>query len=222
MKRLDKMLSDADFGSRKDLKALIKRGHVTVNGEVIRQPEAKVSEDCTIAVDGQVVELLRTVVLLMNKPAGFVTSTDDPRDRTVMELVPEKYLKMGVVPAGRLDKDTEGLLVLTNDGNLIHNLISPKAEVKKVYYAEHEGIVSAQDIKAFEEGIVLKDGTVCKSAELKVLDEKSCTVTVTEGMYHLVRRMMASRNLHVTYLRRTAEGPYALDGIEPGQCIEIQ
>lgn len=221
MKRLDKMLSDADLASRKDLKALIRRGHVAVDGVVVRQPEAKVEEDCTIAVDGEVVELLRKVVLLMNKPAGFVTSTDDPRDRTVMELVPEKYRKMGVVPAGRLDKDTEGLLVLTNDGNLIHNLISPKFEVEKVYYAEHEGTVSAQDIKAFEEGIVLKDGSVCKSAKLEIIDDRSCTVTVTEGMYHLVRRMMASRGLHVSYLRRIKEGDYSLDGIEPGQCIEV-
>ena len=131
LQRLDKVLSDANVASRKDLKILIKRGHVKVNEVEITRPETKVDPSDDIRIDDEKVQTLHTVVLLMNKPQGYVTSTEDPRDITVIELLDQQYRDMGVVPAGRLDKDTEGLLVFTNDGNLIHNLISPKANVRK-------------------------------------------------------------------------------------------
>lgn len=222
MKRLDKILSESGYASRKDIKYLVKKGRVFVDGSVAKAPEMKISDDSVIEIDGEKVELLHPVVLIMNKPSGFVTSTEDPNDRTVMELVPEKYRKLGVVPAGRLDKETEGLLVLTNDGNYIHTLISPKSEVRKTYYVEHEGTASEEDVKAFETGIILKDGSRCKPAELKILEQGKCEVSITEGMYHQVKRMMASRKLHVTFLKRLSEGPYSLDGLETGQCREVE
>lgn len=215
-------MSDVGFASRKDIKAMVKRKRVTVNGEIISFSDCKINTATdTVAVDGQNVQLLRRVVCILNKPAGYVTSTDDPRDATVMELIPKDLLSMGVVPAGRLDKDTEGLLVLTNDGDLIHKLISPKSEIRKVYYAEHQGVVSDEDVKAFSDGIVLKDGTVCKSAILEEKEPGRALITITEGMYHQVKRMMASRNLHVTYLKRLEEGEFSIGNLKTGEFTEV-
>ena len=141
MQRLDKILSEAGVASRKELKSLIRAGRVTVDGAVVREEAKKFDEAaCTIAVDGAAVEKYRKVLLMLHKPAGYVTSTDDPRDRTVMELIPERYRKFGVTPVGRLDKETEGLLLLTNDGDLAHRILSPRSGVWKTYYAEHEGL----------------------------------------------------------------------------------
>lgn len=160
MQRLDKILSEAGVASRKELKSLIRAGRVTVDGAVVREEAKKFDEAaCTIAVDGAAVEKYRKVLLMLHKPAGYVTSTDDPRDRTVMELIPERYRKFGVTPVGRLDKETEGLLLLTNDGDLAHRILSPRSGVWKTYYAEHEGTASAEDCAAFEAGLTLGDGT---------------------------------------------------------------
>jgi len=221
MKRLDKILSEAGYVSRKDLKNLIRRGHVKVNGTVVRDSDSKFEDDCLIEIDGEKIELFHRVILLLNKPAGYVTSTDDPRDLTVMDLIPEKYRALNVVPAGRLDKETEGLLVLTNDGDLIHKLISPKSEVKKVYYAEFEGRITEADINAFEQGIILKDGSTCAPAKLSGCGEGKCLIEITQGMYHQVRRMMASRGLHVEYLKRLEEGNFKLGELESGKSIEV-
>ena len=140
MQRLDKILSSAGAGSRKDLRAAIRAGRVRVNGEVCRDEGAKFDEQAAeITLDGEAVELLRPALILLNKPAGYLTAADDPRQKTVMELIPERYRKFGVMPVGRLDKDTEGLLLLTNDGQLAHRIISPKHGVWKTYYCEHEG-----------------------------------------------------------------------------------
>lgn len=222
MQRLDKILSEAGAGSRKELKALIRAGRVTADGQTVRNEAEKFDETAvSLAIDGVQVEPYHLVVLLLNKPAGYVTSTDDPRDRTVMELIPERYRKFGVTPVGRLDKETEGLLLLTNDGDLAHRILSPRSGVWKTYYAEHEGTASAEDCAAFEAGLTLGDGTKCLPARLEPQGHGKSLIHVQEGKYHQVRRMMAARGMPVTYLKRIAEGGLTLGGLEKGAVAEL-
>ena len=222
MQRLDKILSEAGVASRKELKDMIRSGRVTVNGVTVKSPDAKFDETAAeITVDGVCVRKNQRVVLMLHKPAGYVTSTDDPRDRTVMELIPEEYRRLGVKPVGRLDKETEGLLLFTNDGALAHELISPKKEVWKTYYAEHEGAAAEEDVSAFRAGIVLRDGTACLPAELIPQGNGVSIVRVCEGKYHQVRRMMASRGMTVRYLKRTGEGRLSLGDLEKGAVYEL-
>ena len=222
MQRLDKILSEAGAGSRKELRGLIRAGRVTVDGEIVRDEARKFDETaCTVAIDGAAVEKYRKVLLMLHKPAGYVTSTDDPRDRTVMELIPERYRKLGVTPVGRLDKETEGLLLLTNDGDLAHRILSPRSGVWKTYYAEHEGTAGAEDCALFAAGLTLGDGTLCLPAKLEPQDPGKSLVRVQEGKYHQVRRMMAARGMPVTYLRRIAEGGLVLGGLEKGAVEEL-
>lgn len=222
MERLDKFLSDAGVASRRELKTLLKTGAVQVNGRPAPDGAAKIDPAADLVTfRGAPVERPRRVVLMLHKPAGYVTSTEDPRDRTVMELIPDRYRRQNVVPVGRLDKDTEGLLLLTNDGELAHRLISPRRGVEKRYYARHEGTASTEDVTAFAEGLTLKDGTLCRSAVLRPLGPGESEITVTEGKYHQVRRMMASRGMTVTYLRREQEGSLALGDLPAGQVREL-
>ena len=158
---------------------------------------------------------------MLNKPAGFVTATEDKQDRTVMELLPPEYLRQEVKPVGRLDKATEGLLLFTNDGELLHRLISPKKEVPKVYYARHEGQAGEEDVAAFAAGLTLRDGTVCLPATLEPMGVGESRITVCEGKYHQVRRMMASRGMHVVYLERQAEGKLTLGDLPRGSVREL-
>lgn len=219
MQRLDKVLSEAGVASRRELKGIIRAGRVTVNGQAARTPEQKVDAAAdTILVDGQPITRPGVVVLMLHKPAGYVTSTEDPRDPTVMELIPEPYRTMGLSPVGRLDKETEGLLLLTNDGALLHRLISPKHRVSKVYEAEHDGESTAADVEAFQQGIVLRDGDICMPAELTPLGPGKSRIVLHEGKYHQVRRMMASRGLYVRYLKRVAEGSLELGNLPKGGC----
>ena len=218
MERLDKFLCDCGAGTRSQVKAILKAGRVTVDG--IPQKDGSVKIDTaasTVYLDG---ELLKTgsgtIVAMLNKPAGFVTATEDPVERTVMELLPPQ-LRSKLKPVGRLDKQTEGLLLFTNDGDLLHRLISPKKEVPKVYYARHEGTATPEDVEAFSRGITLRDGTVCRSAVLTPIGEGESLVTVCEGKYHQVRRMMASRNMTVLYLERRQEGNLTLGDLPRGQ-----
>ena len=156
------------------------------------------------------------VVVMLNKPEGYVTATEDAKERTVMELLPEEMRHMDLKPVGRLDKATEGLLLFTNDGDLLHKLISPRKEVPKIYYAKHEGTATAEDVTAFQEGILLADGTKCLPAKLEPLAEGESLITVCEGKYHQVRRMMASRKMHVLYLERRQEGALTLADLPRG------
>ena len=222
MQRLDKLLSEAGVASRKELKTIIRAGRVTVNGAVIRDPEHKVCEQTAdVRVDGQPVGKQRTIILMLHKPAGYVTSTDDPRDPTVMELIPEQYRYLEPKPVGRLDKETEGLLLFTNDGQLAHRILSPRHRVWKRYYARHEGQSGPDDVAAFEAGIILKDGDVCLPAKLIPMGPGESFVEVCEGKYHQVRRMMASRDMTVEYLERVQEGSLTLGGLPRGQAREL-
>lgn len=222
MERLDKYLCDSGAGTRSQVKLILKAGRVTVDGVFERDGSRKIDPRTqTVCLDGEVLGGKRRVVLMLNKPAGFVTATEDKMDRTVMELLPKGYLTMYVKPVGRLDKATEGLLLFTNDGDLLHRLISPKQEVPKLYYARHEGTASAEDVQAFARGIELRDETRCLPAVLQPLGEGESLITVCEGKYHQVRRMMASRNMTVTYLERRKEGTLELGDLPRGQVREL-
>jgi len=222
MVRLDKFLCDCGAGTRSQVKDLLKSGRVTLDGKPERDGSKKLNPDTQrVELDGQALHLHGRVVLMLNKPAGFVTATEDKLDRTVMELLPENYRKMDLKPVGRLDKATEGLLLFTNDGDLLHRLISPKKEVPKRYYAKHEGTAGTEDVAAFAEGLTLGDGTHCLPAKLEPLGAGESYVTVCEGKYHQVRRMLASRGMPVTYLERQQEGSLCLADLPRGKVREL-
>ena len=222
MERLDKFLCDSGAGTRSQVKLILKAGRVTVDGKVIKDNSCKIDpEKQEICLDGEVLGGKRRCVVMLNKPAGFVTATEDPVERTVMELLPTDMKHLDLKPVGRLDKATEGLLLFTNDGDLLHRLISPKKEVPKIYYARHEGTATAEDVAAFAQGLTLRDGTVCLSAKLEPLGAGESLVTVCEGKYHQVRRMMASRNMTVLYLERRQEGNLTLGVLPRGQVREL-
>ena len=222
MERLDKFLCDSGAGTRSQVKLLLKAGRVAVDGKVEKDNGKKVDPRTqTITLDGEVLGGKRRAVVMLNKPAGFVTATEDAVERTVMELLPEDMKHLDLKPVGRLDKATEGLLLFSNDGDLLHRLISPKKEVPKIYYAKHEGTAGEADIQAFAEGLTLRDGTECLPAKLEPLGEGESLVTVCEGKYHQVRRMMASRNMTVLYLERRQEGCLTLGDLPRGRVREL-
>jgi len=222
MERLDKFLCDSGAGTRSQVKLLLKSGRVTVDGKPERDPGKKIDPAKNeICLDGAVLGGARRVVLMLHKPAGYVTATEDKEQKTVMELLPPEYKHMELKPVGRLDKETEGLLLFTNDGDLLHRLISPKKEVPKIYYARHEGTAGPEDVRAFAAGLTLRDETVCLPAVLEPLGPGESRVTVCEGKYHQVRRMMASRGMTVTYLRREEEAGLTLEGLPLGKTREL-
>ena len=222
MERLDKFLCDSGVGTRSQVKQILKAGRVTVDGIPERDNSRKIDpQKQTVCLDGEALGGKRRIVLMLNKPAGFVTATEDKQERTVMELLPPAYRNMDVKPVGRLDKATEGLLLFTNDGDLLHWLISPKKEVPKVYYAKHEGTAKQEDVAAFAAGMELRDGTKCLPAKLEPLGPGESLITVCEGKYHQVRRMMAARGMTVAYLERRQEGGLMLDGLPRGQIREL-
>ena len=221
--RLDKVLSDLGVASRKELKEIIRSGRVTVDGRVEKRPERRLDpEQNRICLDGKALEYRRYRYFMMDKPLGVVTATEDAGQKTVIDLLPEDLKGLGLFPVGRLDKDTSGLLLLTNDGDFAHRVISPKSCVEKRYYARVEGKPDGSDVLAFRAGLTLGDGTVCQPAALEILGESECLVTVTEGKYHQVRRMLASRGKPVRELRRLSEGGLSLDeNLDPGGIREL-
>lgn len=222
MERLDKFLCDSGAGTRSQVKAILKAGRVTVDGKPEKDGSRKIApEENRVTLDGSPLRGQYRAVFLMNKPEGYVTATEDAVEKTVMELLPPEIRHLELKPVGRLDKATEGLLLFTNDGDLLHRLISPKKEVPKLYYARHEGSAGEADVEAFREGLVLADGTQCRSALLTPLGPGESLVTVCEGKYHQVRRMMASRGMTVTYLERRQEGTLGLGKLPRGAVREL-
>ena len=217
MERLDKFLCDCGVGTRSQVKQILKSGRVTVDGAPERDNGRKIDpQKNRVCLDGTELNRAGRVVVMLNKPAGFVTATEDKMERTVMELPPDTMKHLELKPVGRLDKATEGLLLFTNDGELLHRLISPKKEVPKIYYARHEGTAGAEAVEAFRGGLTLGDGTKCLPAKLEPLGAGESLVTVCEGKYHQVRRMMAACNMPVTYLERRQEGPLRLGDLPRG------
>lgn len=221
MERLDKVIASSGAASRKEVRALLREGRVNINGAAASRFDEKVEDGDVITIDGKALERFHYAALVMNKPCGYVTSTDDRDGRSVMELLPPRFLRLKVKPVGRLDKDTSGLLLFTNDGALLHSLISPGRNVEKEYIVTHKGRITPEIIKAFEEGVVLSDGTVCRKAVLLPLENGRASLTITEGKYHQVRRMMGAFGLDVTALKRVREGRITLSGLEEGEVKEL-
>mgnify|MGYP000322064703 CR=1 FL=1 len=219
--RLQKIIAAAGICSRRAAEDLLRQGRVQVNGQIAALGDRADPETDAVTLDGQPLSREpERVYLMLNKPRGYVTTLSDERGRrTAAELVSGCGAR--VYPVGRLDRDSEGLLLFTNDGELLHRLISPKKEVAKVYYARHEGQANADDISAFAAGLTLRDGTVCLPALLEPLGPGESRITVREGKYHQVRRMMASRNMTVTYLERRQEGTLTLGDLPRGRTREL-
>jgi 16S rRNA pseudouridine516 synthase len=223
--RLDKVLANMGWGTRKEVKQLVKQGLVTVNGNAVADPgQHVIPEQDDIAVDGQPLAYRRWIYIMLNKPSGVISATEDNRHRTVVDLLPLEWANR-VHPVGRLDIDTEGLLLLTNDGQLSHNLLSPKKKVEKEYYARIAGIVQPEHVRRFAEGITLDDGYVTLPAKLEILSAAAVSevnVTITEGKFHQVKRMFAALGLKVVYLKRIRMGPLVLDEtLVPGAYREL-
>lgn len=212
MERLDKVLAGTGRWSRREVKLLVRQGQVRVNGMAAVSAEEKIDpETAVITVGGESIRLQKFTYVMLHKPAGVLTATEDRRQATVLELLPAELRRRGLSPVGRLDKDTEGLLLLTNDGALAHRLLSPKSHVDKVYYARVEGALEPADAAAFAAGMTLGDGLECLPAGLEILSPGECLVTLREGKFHQVKRMLAARGKPVTYLKRLSMGPLRLD-----------
>ena len=212
MERLDKLLAGTGKWSRREVKALVRQGLVRVDGRLAASAEDKLDPAAAIiTVAGETISLCRFTYVMLHKPAGVLTATEDRKQPTVLDLLPPELRRIGLAPVGRLDKVTEGLLLLTNDGELAHRLLSPRYHVDKRYLARVDGELSAADTEAFARGMTLGDGLECLPAGLEVLPDRVCIVTLREGKFHQVKRMLAARGAPVLYLKRLSMGPLTLD-----------
>ena len=213
--RLDKIIASTGRWSRREVKDLVRQGRVTVDGVPARSAEEKADpEQAVIAVNGEKLNWRRYTWVMLNKPAGYLSATEDGRGATVLDLLPQDLQRQGLFPVGRLDKDTEGLLLLTNEGGLAHELLSPKKHVDKIYYAKIQGKVDESDVKAFADGVDIGDDTPAKSADLRILksgEESEIELTITEGRFHQVKRMFHAVGKEVVYLKRLSMGSLILD-----------
>lgn len=224
--RLDKLLANMGYGSRKEVKKLLKDGVVKVDGTPIKDAKFHVNvEEQEVMIHGEVVEYKEFIYLMMHKPPGVISATEDDNHETVIDLLEMEDAIFDPFPVGRLDIDTEGFLLLTNDGKLAHQLLSPKKHVPKKYYAKVAGVVTEEDVKEFQKGVILDDGYETKPGELTILhsDEISeIELIITEGKFHQVKRMFESVGKKVIYLKRTEMGPLVLDEeLELGQYREL-
>lgn len=220
--RLDKLLSETTAYTRSQLKQIIKSGRVSVNGTAVTAPEIKLDPtDALIELDGERISYAKFHYFMLNKPAGILSATDDKKQKTVIDLFPEE-MRRRLFPVGRLDKDTTGLLLVTDDGDFAHRVISPRSEIVKTYRAMTSEPVNDADVEAFRQGIVLADGTKCLPAGLEALPDGSCLVRVYEGKYHQVKRMLASRSKPVIELKRLSIGALELDEkLLPGEFRQL-
>jgi len=213
--RLDKIIASTGRWSRREVKELVCRGLVTADGGAVRSAEEKFDpETAEITVNGEPLAWRRYTWLMLNKPAGYLSATEDGKGETVLDLLPRELQRQGLFPVGRLDRDTEGLLLLTNEGGLAHALLSPKRHVDKVYYTRTAGRLTEADCRAFAAGLSLEDGLQCLPAKLEILragEESEALVTLREGKFHQVKRMLASRGKPVLYLERVQMGGLPLD-----------
>ncbi|TCO75171.1 pseudouridine synthase [Marinisporobacter balticus] len=225
-KRIDKILSNMGYGARKDIKNILRKGRVKVDGKIIKSGSMHVNPyEELIEVDGEKLVYKEFIYIMMNKPQDVISASFDKRVKTVIDLLEEKYKIFDPFPVGRLDKDTEGLLLLTNDGKLAHELLSPKKHVPKTYFACIEGMVTKEDIFKFKEGVTLEDGYKTKPAELHIIkseDISEIELIIYEGKFHQVKRMFESVGKEVIYLKRITMGGVKLDeSLELGEYREI-
>ena len=222
--RLDRLLASQGLMTRREAQERIRRGAVTADGVPVRHPETKLDPEAVrLAVDGEPVRWQRYVYIMMNKAAGTLCATKDPKIETVVSALPEAYRRRGVFPAGRLDRDAEGLLLLTDDGDAAHMLLSPARHVEKTYYVRYAGTLDADAEERFAAGIGIGGGEVCLPAALERLGTGEARVRVCEGRFHQVKRMVAAAGGEVTYLRRERFGPLTLDAaLAPGAWRELE
>ena len=218
MERLDKIISATGKKSRREVREMVRQGRVLVDGKPAPAADMKVDpQTAVILLDGEPLGYEKFTYVMLHKPAGVLTATEDRRQETVLDLLPQDLLRRALSPVGRLDKDTEGLLLLTNDGQLAHRLLSPKSHVDKVYYARVDGALEPGDIAAFAAGMTLGDGLECLPAGLEILSPTEALVTLREGKFHQVKRMLAARGKPVLYLKRLSMGRLRLDpALAPG------
>lgn len=226
MERLDKILASQGTLSRKDVKEIIKKGRVTLNGKVIRDSAVKIdAEKDKVCLDGEELSLKKHIYIMLNKPQGVVSASDSDTDKTVVDLVPDELYRKGLFPAGRLDKDTTGFVLITDDGEFAHRILSPKNHIFKTYLARLDHSLSESDIKLIESGITLADGTTLKEAKLEIVEAGESPlvrIMICEGKYHQVKRMFAAAGNKVVELHRSKMGELALDDtLKPGECREI-
>lgn len=227
MERLDKVLSNLGYGTRKEIKQVAKKGLIKVNGEIVKDNGMQVDPEVDrISINGEEIFYRKYIYLMMNKPDGVISATFDNRDETVIDLLEIEHQVFNPFPIGRLDRDTVGLLLLTNDGELNHRLISPKWKVDKIYYAKIDKLVTDSDIKKFESGITLDDGYICKEAKLEIIkaseEGSEVMITIQEGKFHQVKRMFEAVDKKVTYLKRVEFGTLKLDeDLEEGEYREL-
>lgn len=220
MERLDKLFSSCALLTRKECLIAVKKGRITVNGEVVKSPSVKVDETRdVILLDGKAPEFKKLVYIMLNKPSGVVSATEDTKERTVLDILPSDYRRDGLFPCGRLDKDTVGLVILTNDGASAHKRLSPKSKTEKVYYFEvADGVLKGQ-VEEIERGVTLKDGFTVSPCKVKMLSSTSGYITLTEGKYHEIKRIFGSIGNKITYLKRISFGGIFLDeSLEEGKC----
>jgi 16S rRNA pseudouridine516 synthase len=224
--RIDKLLANMGYGSRKEVKKLLKAGGLKVNGEVVKDGKEQVNPEAdTVALYGEEVHYREFIYLMMNKPQGLISATEDSHDETVIDILEMEDQVLNPFPVGRLDKDTEGLLLITNDGQLSHQLLSPKRHVPKTYFAVIEGEVTEKDVEAFKQGVILDDGYETKPGQLTIVKQgitSDIELTITEGKFHQVKRMFEAVGKKVMYLKRISMGPLALDeSLELGEYREL-
>lgn len=225
MERLDKIIASQGRLTRSEVKKLVRSGRITVNGQVAKTADIKVSENDRIHIDGNELVLKKHLYIMLNKPKGVVSATRDNRQKTVVDLVPEKLYRPGLFPAGRLDADTTGFVLITDDGDFAHRILSPKNHIMKTYHAVLAEPLTQEGIDRFRAGLTLGDGTECMEAHVRVLEGGTgnvAEVKICEGKYHQVKRMFASIGNKVLELRRVRMGSLDLDeGLQEGECREL-
>ena len=222
MERIDKIISNQLGYSRKEVKEILRAGRVTVNGKIIKNADEKMdSKTACIKIDGKEITIQKNIYLILNKPKGYVSATEDKREKTVLDLVPEKYLHRNLFPAGRLDKDTTGLMIITDDGIFAHEILSPKKHIPKTYLVKIDIPITEEMIKGFQEGVKLIDG-ICKASNLKKIDSYQGEVTLIEGRYHQIKRMFGVYKAKVLELKRIQMGKLSLpEDLLEGKCREL-
>lgn len=223
LKRIDRILSEQTNYSRKEIKKFVSKGLVLVNGLVVRKSDEKYDDDnISIKINGKDIRVSKHFYLLLNKPKGYVSTTVSDKDKTVIDLVPDKYKTRPLFPAGRLDKDTTGLMLITDDGVFAHNILSPKKHIKKIYEVVIDKEISVEMVNGFRDGVKLNDGE-CKSALLEKIDTNKCLVTLTEGRYHQIKRMFGNYKAKVIELKRICMGElYLPSDLAVGKVREVR
>lgn len=224
--RLDKILSNFGFGTRSEIRLVVRNGKVRVDGNIVKDSALQVNPECAVIdVNGKVLNYRKYIYIMMNKPAGIISATQDNKLKTVLDILPQEFKCFDLFPAGRLDIDTEGMLLLTNDGNLAHEILSPKNHVPKRYYALVDGAVNKDTVKQFEEGVILEDGYTTMPAELFIVRSglrSEIELVLHEGKFHQVKRMFEAVGMKVLFLKRICIGGLELDEkLMPGECREL-